>query len=108
MITNSEFSGGTKTEEEIRKGKYLEIVEFSDFQVHPMTGDIFGEIRLGYLHEDVDGTDKVTAVSGGSVSGNMSDFIKNMSMTKEQVQYDNYKLPKITRLENVTVSGAGE
>ena len=108
MITNSEFSGGTKTEEEIRKGKYLEIVEFSDFQVHPMTGDIFGEIRLAYLHEDVDGTDKVTAVSGGSVSGNMSDFIKNMSMTKEQVQYDNYKLPKITRLENVTVSGAGE
>ena len=106
IITNTEVSGGTKTEEELRCGKYLEPVEFSDFQVHAMTGDIFGEIRLAYLHEIKDGKETVTAVSGGSVSGNMLDLVKNMSMSKELVQYDNAKLPKITRIENVTVTGA--
>lgn len=108
IVSNSEVSGGTKTEEELRNGKYLEVVEFSDFQVDPMTGDIFGEIRLAYLHESKDGKDTVTAVSGGSVSGSMNDFIKNMSMSKDLIQYNNMKVPRITRLENVTVTGASD
>lgn len=107
IITNSEVTGGSKTEEELRSGKYLEIVEFSDFQVSATTGDIFGEIRLAYLHENEDGKDKVTPVSGGSVSGNMIDLIKDMTMSKELVQYDTIRIPKITRLEYVTVTGAG-
>mgnify|MGYP002623689882 FL=1 len=106
IISNYEVFGGSKDESELRSGKYLEVVEFSDFQVNSTTGDLMGEIRLAYLHENVDGEDKVTAVSGGSVSGNMTQFLKNMSMSKEQIVYDNIKIPKITRLEDVTVSGA--
>ena len=52
MISNYEVTGGTKSEAEIRTGRYLEIVEFSDFQVSEITGDIFGEIRLGYYHAE--------------------------------------------------------
>ena len=100
--TNIEVSGGTKTEEELRRGSYLEAVEFSDFQVDAMTGDIFGEIRLGYWHDG----DTVTPVSGGSVSGSMLDFVKDLSMSVEQAQYDSMRIPALTLLKNVTVTGA--
>ena len=102
---NVVFSGGTKTEEEIRSGAYLEAVAFSDFQVDVMTGDIFGEIRLGYLH---DGNGGVRIVSGGSLSGSMDDFVKTLALSKKQVQYDNYVIPALTRLKDVTLAGAGE
>lgn len=100
--TNIEVSGGTKTEEELRRGSYLEAVEFSDFQVDSMTGDIFGEIRLGYWHDG----ETVTPVSGGSVSGSMLDFVKELYMSVEQAQYDSMRIPALTLLKNVTVTGA--
>ncbi len=100
--TNIEVSGGTKTEEELRRGSYLEAVEFSDFQVDAMTGDIFGEIRLGYWHDG----ETVTPVSGGSVSGSMLDFVKELYMSREQAQYDSMRIPALTLLKNVTVTGA--
>ena len=100
--TNIEVSGGTKTEEELRRGPYLEAVEFSDFQVDAMTGDIFGEIRLAYWHDG----ETVTPVSGGSVSGSMLDFVKDLAMSVEQVQYDSMRIPALTLLKNVTVTGA--
>ena len=100
--TNIEVSGGTKTEEELRRGSYLEAVEFSDFQVDAMTGDIFGEIRLGYWHDG----ETVTPVSGGSVSGSMLDFVKDLHMSAEQAQYDSMRIPALTLLKNVTVTGA--
>ena len=94
--------GGTKGAEELRSGNYLEIVEFSDFQVETMTGAIAGEIRLGYLHEG----DRLTIVSGGSVSGTMNDFVKEMYLSKELKQYNNMLIPAVTRLEQVSVTGA--
>ena len=100
--TNIQVSGGTRTEEELRRGPYLEAVEFSDFQVDPMTGDIFGEIRLAYWHDG----ETVTPVSGGSVSGSMHDFVKELYMSREQTQYDNMRIPALTLLKNVTVTGA--
>ena len=102
MISNYEVTGGTKSEDEIRTGRYLEIVEFSDFQVSEITGDIFGEIRLGYYHDG----DQVTAVSGGSVSGSMREYLSRIVMSKEQTQYNNVKIPSLTKLMDVTVAGA--
>lgn len=101
-VTNVIFEGGTAEEEEIRSGRYLEVVEFSDFQVDTVTGSIFGEIRLAYYHDN----DMVKIVSGGSVSGTMRDFMKHMRMSKEMKQYNSYMIPALTRLENVTVTGA--
>ncbi len=98
---NIAVSGGTKPEAELRQGRYLEVVEFSDFQVDPMTGDIFGEIRLAYWHDG----ETVTPVSGGSVSGSMREFIKEMYLSEESVQFDNFRLPAVTKLCGVTVTG---
>ena len=99
---NLEVTGGSCSEEELRQGPYLEAVEFSDFQVDSLTGDIFGEIRLGYWHDGK----TVTPVSGGSVSGSMMDFVKDMRMSREQAQYDDMRIPALTLLKNVTVTGA--
>ncbi len=104
MPTNLLAEGGTHSEEELRQGKYLEVVEFSDFQVDAMTGDIFGEIRLAYWHDG----EKTVPVSGGSLSGSMHDFIRYMRMSANSVQYDNFRIPALTLLKNVTVTGAGE
>ena len=101
---NFSAEGGTKTASEIRSGKYLEIVEFSDFQVEAVTGAIAGEIRLGYYHDG----DTVSIVTGGSVSGTMTDFVKTMTVSKELKQYNNMLVPAVTRLHDVSITGAAD
>ncbi len=102
MPTNISVSGGTHSEEELRSGAYLEAVEFSDFQVDALTGDIFGEIRLAYWHDG----DTVTPVTGGSLSGSMNDFVKDMRLSAALRQYNSIRIPALTRLAGVTVTGA--
>ena len=102
IVGNFATEAGSSTEAELRSGKYLEPVEFSDFSVDHITGDIAGEIRLAYLHDG----DTVTAVSGGSVSGNLNELMKNVKLSKELKQYNNLLIPSVVKLENVTISGA--
>ena len=102
LASNFAVAGGTESEAELRTGDYLEVVEFSDFQCDPVTGDIAGEIRLAYLHQN----GKVTPVSGGSVSGSMAEMAKNFRFSKELRQYDCLLIPSVTRLPGATVTGA--
>ena len=101
-VYNFAVSGGTESAADLRAGDFLEVVEFSDFQVDEITGDIAGEIRLAYLHRD----GKVTPVSGGSVSGSMAELAKAMRFSKESRQYNCHLIPAVTRLQGVTVTGA--
>ena len=101
---NLKVSGGRDSAEALRTGDYLEPVEFSDFQVNPLTGDIAGEIRLAFWHHD----GKVTPVSGGSVSGSMKQFARSIRFSRETRQYDWMEIPAVTRLKDVTVTGIGE
>ena len=98
---NLEFTGGIRASESLLEGDYLEVVEFSSFEVDDVSGDLAGEIRLGYLHRQ----NQVTIVSGGSVSGNMADLIKTIRFSHEMAQYDNYLIPSVTRLRNVSIAG---
>ena len=91
--TNIEVTGGTRTEQELRSGQYLEVVEFSDFQVDEITGDIFGEIRLASI------------MIAKTISGSMNDFVGSLLMSKESRQYNSMKIPALTLLRNVTVTG---
>lgn len=102
---NFEVTGGTLSADELRQGAFLEVVEFSDFQVSPLNGDIAGEIRLAYWH---DGKGNVTAVSGGSVSGSLSELLTAMQFSKESRQYNNMRIPAVTRLNGATVTGISE
>lgn len=102
MVYNYRIDGGSKTAEELRSGPYLEVVEFSGFDCDPITGDIAGEIRLGYYHDG----DKLIKVTGGSVSGSMTELLKELYLSKELRQYNNALIPSVIRIENVTVAGA--
>ena len=102
--TNFSVSGGTHSEEELRSGPYLELVEFSDFQVDSMTGDLFGEIRLGYWHDG----NTVTPVTGGSISGSMLELAGKMFLSEETVQYNNWRIPAATLLKGVSVTGISD
>ncbi len=102
IASNFKAEGGKLSESEIRTGTYLEPVEFSDFSVDMVTGDIAGEIRLAYWHDG----EKVTPVTGGSVSGNLAELVKNIKLSKELRQYDTCLIPSVTKLEGVTVTGA--
>jgi PmbA protein len=101
VVQNFVVEGGRKSEEEIRSGDYLEVVEYSSFQVNTMGGDVAGEIRLGYLHQN----GNVRIVSGGSVSGQMSDVIPTMEFSSETEQYNNAVIPRVTRLKNLKITG---
>ena len=103
IVSNWSVGGGSKNSEEIRTGQFLEIVEFSDFQVDSMTGDLFGEIRLAYYHDE---NGQIIPVTGGSVSGNMMDNIGHMYMTRKTRCYANAQIPCATRLEKITIAGA--
>ncbi len=102
IASNFTVSGGTESAAELRTGDFLEVVEFSDFQTDAITGDIAGEIRLGYLHQG----GKVTPVSGGSVSGNVREMLDGFRFSRETRQYDCLLIPAVTRLQGVTVTGA--
>ena len=99
---NFAVDGGASSAEELRTGRFLEIVEFSDFQVDSSSGDIAGEIRLGYLHDG----DTVTVVEGVSVSGTMRELAGTMRFSKELKQYNNYLIPAVTRLYGASITGA--
>ncbi len=101
MVYNFRVSGGTLTEEEWKKREHLEIVEFSDFQVDAMSGDIAGEIRLAYWRHD--GVTEI--VTGGSVSGQMPAQIAGMRFSREAVQYDNWEIPAVTMLPSLAITG---
>ena len=101
MASNFVVDGGSCSEAELRRGDYLEVVEFSDFQVNPISGDIAGEIRLGYLHQN----GRVQIVSGGSVSGQMAEVIPTMAFSAETEQYDTVVIPRVTKLKNLKITG---
>ncbi len=101
LVRNFEVKGGTAAEEELRQGSYLEVVEFSDFSVDDVTGDIAGEIRLGYWHDK----GRVTPVTGGSVSGSLRGSAADMRLSSEQRQYDNWVIPHLTRIPGLHVTG---
>ena len=100
--SNFTVSGGKESAEDLRTGDFLEVVEFSDFSVDSITGDIAGEIRLGYLHQG----GKVIPVSGGSVSGSVPELIGGFRFSAESRQYNNFLIPAVTRIQGVTVTGA--
>ena len=102
QASNFVVSGGSASPEELREGNWLEVVEFSDFDVDSVTGDIAGEIRLGYLHQE----GRTIPVTGGSVSGNMSELIPEMRFSADSRQYDTLLIPSVTRLNGATVTGA--
>jgi len=100
-ISNVRITGGTASDDELRKHPYLELVSFSDFQVDEITGDFGSEIRLGYFFDG----EKTVPVTGGSISGNMAKVHGSLRMSAQEKQYDSYRGPGTVCLRGASISG---
>lgn len=101
-VNNFVVSGGSKSTYELRSEPYLEIVQFSSFDVDPMTGDFGGEFRLAYLYDGK----TVTPVTAGSITCSMYTILDHIHFSKETVQFDSAVVPEVIEIKGVNVAGA--
>lgn len=90
--------------EEMRSQPYLEVVNFSDFQMQSFTGHFGGEIRLAYLFDG----EKRIPVTGGSVNGSILEAQKSLLFSREMQKEDAFEGPLAVCLEGVKVAGSTE
>ena len=90
--------------EKMREAPYLEIVNFSDFQMDSFSGHFGGEIRLAFL---CDGEKRIP-VTGGSINGSILDAQQNFVFSKETQVEQNFEGPAAVCLEGVNVAGSTE
>ena len=100
-IKNVVVNNGSKSIEEMKSKPYLELVEFSDFQMDILTGNFAGEIRLGLYFDGK----TVKPVTTGSISGNIKTVQENIFLSKETYQENNYFGPKTLQLPKLNVNG---
>lgn len=100
-IKNVVVAAGSKSVKEMRKGPYIELAAFSDFQMDSITGDFGGEIRLGWY---CDGNTRVP-ITGGSLSGNIKKVHSNMHFSKELQKVDHFYGPKSIEMYDLTIAG---
>ena len=93
------LKNGTRTIDSLKKEPYLEVVSMSGIQVDLLSDYIGGEVRLGYYF---DGT-KVTPVTGISISGSLTNVLKNMYLSKEEEQQGKYFGPKLSLFKGFSI-----
>lgn len=101
FANNFTVEPGSKTVEEMKQQPYLEIVEFSSFQVDAITGDFGGEFRLAYYY---DGT-TVKEVTAGSITSNITDVLDHIYLSKQTRQINNCIVPETIELFDINVAG---
>ncbi len=99
--SNFIVEAGSKSIEEMKKDPYLEIAQFSSFQVDTVTGDFGGEFRLAYYYDG----NSVTPVTAGSVTINMNDVLDHIYLSKESKQYNDCIIPVAIELFDIEVAG---
>ncbi len=92
---------GSKTFAEMKSGKYLHVINFSDFQMDTFSGHFAGEIRLAFLSDG----NTVIPVTGGSINGNLLEAHKDLVFSKDMQIEKGYEGPYAVRLNKVSVAG---
>ncbi len=98
VYTDIKVTPGTISINEMKKGKYLHIVNFSDFQMDALSGRFGGEFRLAYY---CDG-ETVIPVTGGSVSGSILELSDNIHLSSETQKIKGYEGPLAISIENIS------
>ncbi|MBD5455480.1 MAG: hypothetical protein HDR23_03210 [Lachnospiraceae bacterium] len=93
---------GNVTLDEMRQGTYLEVVNFSDFQMDSLSGHFGGEIRLAYL---CDGEKRIP-VTGGSINGNILEAQKSMVFSSQIQTEESFEGPLAVCMEKIQVAGS--
>lgn len=90
---------------EMVKKPCLWVVNFSDFQMDPMSGYFGGEIRLAYLNE---GNGIIIPVTGGSVSGSLMEKQDRLIFTTDRYASAAYEGPYGLMIKEVSVAGESD
>lgn len=93
---------GNVTLDEMRQGAYLEVVNFSDFQMDSFSGHFGGEIRLAYL---CDGEKRIP-VTGGSINGNILEAQKSLVFSSQIQTEESFEGPLAVCMEKIQVAGS--
>ncbi len=93
--------GGDVSLEEMRREPYLEVVNFSDFQMDPYSGHFGGEIRLAFLYDG----EKRVPVTGGSINGSILEAQKSLVFSRETQVDKEFEGPAAVCLAQVKVAG---
>ena len=86
----------------MRAAPHLEPVMFSDFRLDDITGDFGAEIRLAYWF---DGKKRVP-VTGGSISGSVSELRASMRRSLERRLATRSLCPVAVQLHGISITGA--
>ena len=90
--------------EEMRQTPYLEVVNFSDFQMDSLSGHFGGEIRLAFLYDG----EKRIPVTGGSINGSILEAQKNLVFSREMQVEEMFEGPLAVCMEGILVAGSVE
>lgn len=96
------LEAGTMSYEDMKRSGALEAVSFSDFQMDVMDGHFAGELRLA-LETDEDG--QVTALTGGSVNGDLISLQGRLIFSEERYKDSSYEGPLAVLIPDVMVAG---
>ncbi len=101
QINNFKVDLGSTTHDEMTKEPYIELLSFSHFQMNFLTGDFGGEMRLARYFDG----EKVSYLTGGSLSANIKEVQGNMKLSSEGTQHDNYVGPKHLLFTGLDIAG---
>ncbi|HAN08997.1 MAG TPA: hypothetical protein DCP90_00105 [Clostridiales bacterium] len=99
--TNLVVSPGNKTYEELLEDGDIIASSFSSFTPNGVTGAFSGEIRNAKLYTG----GQYIPIKGGSVTGVMTEAMKEVYFSKEMLQTGKYFGPKYIKVCNVDVTG---
>lgn len=85
-MTCMNVAPGTVPEKEFAAGPYLEVISMSGLQVDFYNDYIGGEVRLAYYHDG----EKITPVTGISISGKLGEVLDSIRLSKEVSAYNGY------------------
>ncbi len=101
-LTNLRVAPGRATlAEMLYTGKVLHLLRFSTLEPNPVTGAISGEIRTGYLLQN----GNAVPIKGGSVSGQLDEAFRYLTLSRETEQRETYLGPAGIRLEEMQIAG---
>lgn len=102
-LTNLRVAPGRATLAEMLAAEpVLHLLRFSTLEPNPVTGALSGEIRTGYLHR----RGRAEPIKGGSVSGNLEEALRFLTLSREMEQREAYWGPMGLRLEEMSIAGA--
>ena len=95
----AEVMPGTLGEKELAEKPYLECVSLSNLQLDLYNDYIGGEIRLAYYFDG----EKTVPATGITMSGKLSDVLKNMRLAEKTAVHGAYKGPEKLLMPDMTV-----